>query len=328
MRPLKIAYLSFLTILIFAEINGREIAFGKHAHAAGMRISTKCNVCNGTGNVTCSQCNGSKKTYEIKKAPPKDGYIVVPEEIAVTCSKCYGSGKEKCYICHGSGYVSSIEDNTEKPIESPKPKLTEQPKKEIKTCTFCNGSGDCSVCKGVKKYTCPTCKGDGRVCPNLNPYSMNKVSAFSCQDGEKVTCPKCSGRGKVLCGTCNSSGNCTHCSGMGYTEKFSLTPSKSTKKLGPLGEPPTNTTCKSCNGSGTCKVCQGVKKISCTYCKGEGKACPTTNAGGIEFNSLWCRDVEKVTCPKCSGRGKVMCGTCNSSGKCTTCKGTGEVQKF
>jgi len=62
-----------------------------------MNIIRKCNYCDGTGEKTCTYCNGMQ--FDI------DSRIMLG--FPIPCTKCNGTGKEHCPSCHGTGKIIS-----------------------------------------------------------------------------------------------------------------------------------------------------------------------------------------------------------------------------
>jgi DnaJ-class molecular chaperone len=50
----------------------------------------KCVRCNGKGTVSCPQCKGSGRKYDILSSSE--------------CGHCKGTGEVKCPLCDGEGY--------------------------------------------------------------------------------------------------------------------------------------------------------------------------------------------------------------------------------
>ncbi|MCL2806530.1 MAG: hypothetical protein FWD26_11395 [Treponema sp.] len=75
--------------------------------------------------------------------------------------------------------------------------------------------------------------------------------------------------------------------------------------------------CGMCNGSGNCNLCNGNPRINCTYCSGVGKRWT-----GYGNNRRY------ENCAVCNGKGYNLCvsfGKTCMSGKCSTCRGKGEL---
>ncbi len=77
-----------------------------------------CVWCNGRGEVTCSNCNGSGSAYG---------------SVRGSCYKCHGSGYETCIHCRGTGRVGADLSGTPEPGDSGTP---EQPKMALSR-TYC-----------------------------------------------------------------------------------------------------------------------------------------------------------------------------------------------
>ncbi|MFX1286585.1 MAG: hypothetical protein ACFFB5_23310 [Promethearchaeota archaeon] len=78
---------------------------------------------------------------------------------------------------------------------------------------------------------------------------------------KKETCSTCGGRGKVSCSNCNGSGTvrCSRCSGRGYIERTEWDGDKTTTVRDSCSCFSGRVSCSSCGGSGdiTCSMCQG-----------------------------------------------------------------------
>ena len=102
------------------------------------------------------------------------------------CSQCGGDGWDGgvCKLCRGFGqyeiskpfFQISPSSKEEEPEPYPYPEYEEYWYDD----PFCNGSGDCNVCNGDKKwvidgmvYMCTSCNGTGR-CPNCGGQGQCK----------------------------------------------------------------------------------------------------------------------------------------------------------
>jgi hypothetical protein len=91
--------------------------------------------------------------------------------------------------------------------------------------------------------------------------------------------------------------------------------------------------CSYCEGSGDCSYCSGTGSIICQKCEGTGKVkwYYETASNGVKYEvgnsaGVWTvnrGEYEIRECGKCMGEKKLACKTCNRSGKCQYCKGTG-----
>lgn len=62
-----------------------------------------CWKCNGSGKVTCTQCNGRGYRENYVSAPNYSGRSTTSRTQRENCFKCGGSGKQTCSTCGGSG---------------------------------------------------------------------------------------------------------------------------------------------------------------------------------------------------------------------------------
>lgn len=216
-----------------------------------------CRRCDGVGEITCPTCGGN---------PP-------------SCEECDGdgeveygsSGSRTCYSCMGDGvYCATC-------------------KYGDVDCPECDGDGECQDCKGKKTICfdcedgyCVKCDGKGIVpytgnSGGNNPENGNNSDDFEdcpyCTDG---LCPDCDFgtcknsycyNGKVPCSSCDGSGDCPSCYGLGDN----LTTGKDCSRC-------SNGDCKKCGGDGkvTCSTCNGdyycdkCNDGECLYCDGLG----------------------------------------------------------
>lgn len=92
-----------------------------------------CFKCGGSGQVTCTICDGTGCTMDCQTC---DGRGVQ----SVECYVCHGSGEKysggKCYTCKGSGYIQQ-------------------------KCMICRGTGcgsKCYTCRGTGIQRCSVCR--------------------------------------------------------------------------------------------------------------------------------------------------------------------------
>lgn len=146
------------------KLNHRQIAALKRV------TGSRCPNCAGTGQMTCSKCNGltrvkcpnrqcSNGRVQKKLEPGLGGQ---ERTIMVSCGECGGRGSIKCSGCDGHGSVA---------------------------CKACRGSGIlpvCQLCDGEGLKKCSDCKGTGKK--------------------KAVVCSGCGGCGSILCRSCMGSG--------------------------------------------------------------------------------------------------------------------------
>lgn len=160
-----------------------------------------------------------------------------------------------------------------------------------RTCSTCEGSKNCTTCKGTGKG-CKTCKGTGEYCIECGTtgecgYCYGSGVCQRCQGKKGEECSKCGYR----------HGKCWLCNGT----KISY-----------------GITCKACGGSGVCDQCHGNWWQTCSSCYGDGY-CYQCRGNKI------CQTCKGTpTCKTCGGDGHCQACT-NSDGKCKDCAGTGEV---
>jgi len=163
-------------------------------------------------------------------------------------------------------------------------------------CVFCDGEGktDCSLCADGTD-DCLYCDGTGL--DDCIFCEDGKSDCVMCVDG---ICDSCGGTGGewVTCWSCDGSGICYYCDGLGcslcdYTGVCSY--------CNGTGEEWSE--CWLCDGTGECYYCNGQGWETCTFCNGEGGE----------------------TCSECGGDGLVACTYCNGLGlnTCTFCNGEG-----
>lgn len=104
------------------------------------KIADNCSFCGGRGWRDCSLCNGHKSIR--CTGCGGGGEYVCPQCRGrnENCGTCGGDGTIKCDRCSGTGSIN---------------------------CTSCGGAGNqpCGQCgqTGVKYWTCPDCRGTGRI---------------------------------------------------------------------------------------------------------------------------------------------------------------------
>ena len=212
-----------------------------------------CRRCDGVGEITCPDCGGNPPSC---KECGGDGLVEYGRGGSYTCYSCMGDGVY-CKTCK-YGDVD---------------------------CSECDGDGECQDCKG-KKYICydcedgycAKCNGTGNAPYTENPGGNDPVSddyedCPYCTDG---LCPDCNFgtcknsycyNGKVLCSSCDGSGDCPSCAGLGEN----LTTGKD---------------CSRCS-NGDCKKCGGEGKVTCSTCDGD----------------YYCDKCNDGECPYCDGLG-------------------------
>lgn len=177
-----------------------------------------------------------------------------------TCPICMGEGsvivqgeEQQCLGCKGEGKLSDEDfrkvcnmlerlrktyPNTVEPHSNVEP---------MSTCPFCNGSG----VNGA--YTCGFCNGVGQVSASAAAQGRHVVGGGSVNDFYPSSSSN-SGNGNVpsssdrSCHSCNGTGDCQHCSGIGVVEYD--------------GQYNTE------GGLMKCPVCKGTKR--CNVCHGSG----------------------------------------------------------
>ncbi|MGN0347473.1 MAG: hypothetical protein ACI4DU_09325 [Lachnospiraceae bacterium] len=115
-----------------------------------------------------------------------------------------------------------------------------------------------------------------------------------------VTCKDCGGTGIV----------CSECGGTGIVD------------------------CKACNQTGyeTCPTCGGSATINCHGCQGSGvdatsgEACRHCGGSG-RITCDACNGSPSYLCTHCHGTLQHVCPVCNGIANCTTCGGTGVVER-
>ena len=117
----------------------------------GVRLTGRCENCNGTGRLRCKHCKGK-------------GCVFCGSKGTWDCKVCEGTGrvptKTKCSACRGTGYLAG------------------------KVCPKCYGRGrlPCTDCKGTGRVTCPDCGGKGIVyvpCAKCN--QTGRLPCRACQ---------------------------------------------------------------------------------------------------------------------------------------------------
>ena len=120
--------------------------------------------------------------------------------IVRTCESCGGKGKTVCANCQGKGVLSGKRVcPTCKGVDSKK------------TCKTCNGKGSWHIARNgfVRDFTCPKCKGTGRLpCPDCGGKGGNicqtcKGTGFVVDTG---VCPVCNGTKISTCQVCQGTG--------------------------------------------------------------------------------------------------------------------------
>ena len=193
----------------------------------------------------------------------------VPRTIEVPCPGCKGSGlitQTRCHVCGADGFVGFI------------------------ICTGCQTTG-------MKKYVCPTCRGQGSVVAR-----GKEIACRACRGKGAPPCPACRGTGKITrpnrAAASYPTVACLSCEGDGY-EKHGK--------------------CKRCAGTGKKKVEEGgyYRITSCRFCDGRGTAPPIcTLCRGRGGSSPSGPRRIYFPCMKC-------CGTGHLFAPCRTCRGRG-----
>lgn len=122
-------------------------------------IMISCSACLGTGKNFCYGCSGTG---------------VVPFTKLI-CGHCSGKGKIVCPLCSGTGKIQLKNQIYVPPVNSGSVNSNEYQDVNNNlgktTCKNCNGTGNCSFCKGKgwyknyeadKHYDCFECHGSGR----------------------------------------------------------------------------------------------------------------------------------------------------------------------
>ena len=124
--------------------------------------STPCKKCEGTGKISCPDCQGQKSVYCV--ACHGDGTVI--------CPKCKKTMKIGCKACEGRGKVYSD---------------TQQ---AYVNCTQCDGKGSfpCGDCKNGRN-PCAECGGNGRI------------PCRKCAESGSMECTACCGKGSFVSGS-------------------------------------------------------------------------------------------------------------------------------
>jgi hypothetical protein len=253
-----------------------------------------------------------EKEYEI------DGIAL--EQLFNSCVNCAGDGQldKNCTMCSGSGQCLKCDGqgvrnsgitsskNAEKSKKSRKNKKTSDSSKSGMHCTTCRGTGTCLSCKGEGMLTpsCPECRGAGKLvaqdyCEIMRDKLVREINASS-TNGKMaaVTSSSSTDFGKVL------------------AELPKLTPEAQSFYLSNAyaGEMDTNILVACVIHSLLSDHLEEAKRFDLM--------------SHIEFSSDEVLDVEKYLkpCGKCETTGRIErdCRSCDGSGKCDRCEGSGK----
>lgn len=127
-------------------------------------FSTKCSVCDGSGELDCEKCEASGR---------------------LPCNRCGSQGDFQCKSCSGSGIY--------KPQKScsrcgGSGDFVGRNGRVVGSCNACGGQGyfdqlDCNRCSGAGRLTCRTCEGDGQL------------ACYPCDGSGAVGCLECRATG-------------------------------------------------------------------------------------------------------------------------------------
>lgn len=185
----------FETKYLALEINNKWVI-----NKVNKITNTPCGFCNDKIKVVCNICFGKKelKPFEkcsycqdgLKKCSCNNGYN--------NCLYCSGTGKILiCKYCSGSAVC---------PKCLGKSRIRE-------TCPNCTGKG-----KVYFFFTCTLCNGSGKYLPPICSYCEGNGVCSTCKGNASKDCDVCKAIGKTSCRYCNEKGElkCNHCSGIGF----------------------------------------------------------------------------------------------------------------
>ena len=112
----------------------------------GQTMPDKCQHCQGSGTVHCTECSEGKYSYVA-------GVFPNTQVVTQVCSVCSGTLDMVCYICDGTGREAA-------PERAESITLT-------RLCEECGGTGmqPCGACDGngsLQDGMCATCYGSGQ----------------------------------------------------------------------------------------------------------------------------------------------------------------------
>jgi hypothetical protein len=142
----------------------------------------KCDVCNGTGTITCDKCGGTfYYKCESCNGMGKLKCIKCGGSSTVICTNCFGSGTTTCGACSGTG-KNNINSNDQLNID---------------TCPYCNGAGKriCYSCDGARTVSCGCDSAGNAMCDSCQGYGI--IACKSCNGIGTLQCPTCLGYGYV-----------------------------------------------------------------------------------------------------------------------------------
>lgn len=174
--------------------------------------------------------------------------IIDSKQGLITCFVCNGEGElNKEDAARISSYLEIYRSDNQMSSES-KVYDANVPSKASDgvTCPICNGGG-----RATNGYACYFCNGKGIVSRESAAQMQHIINGGSTADifgrPGKNTSNNGGGSSDLYCVSCNGTGQCLHCKGLGVTEYN-----------GQYGQPGGVDRCPICKGNKRCKVCNGT----------------------------------------------------------------------
>ncbi len=174
----------------------------------GQRVCDQCNE----GYLTCSSCNGNTEAEQFitETVTTEVEYCLVcgykVSETDHICPICNGTGKAPCHMCRGVGRTLCTKCGGVGHY------ILDRDKSTV-TCSDCDGTGlkHCNECDGSGYEECPV------YCDHPGDRHEFRTETVEMEVDNPNWCPFCSGTGKNLCNACqgNIVVDCAACEATG-----------------------------------------------------------------------------------------------------------------